>query len=241
MSVWHGIATVFSRVSHSATDAFAAVVEAVRTTFEGDAATRRQVAFSIALIALSAKMAKADGIVTQDEVRAFQEVFAVPEEEFANVQRLYNLARTDVTGFDAYARQVRSLFPGDGADDEAVLQDVLDALFHIAKADSVVHEDELAFLQDVAVTFGFDALAFERVRARHVSGGESDPFAVLGASPDTEYGALRRLYLQQVAENHPDRLLARGVPEEFLRVANDRTAALNDAWAAIEAMHERAS
>ena len=241
MSVWRDISKVFARGSQSATGAFAAIVEAVRTTFEGDAATRRQVAFSIAIIALSAKMAKADGIVTEDEVRAFQEIFEVPEHEFANVQRLYNLARRDVTGFDAYARQVRSLFPGDGADDEAVLLDVLDALFHIAKADSVVHDDELEFLEHVAETFGFDRVGFERVRARHVAGGTGDPFVVLGASPAMTYGELRRLYLRQVAENHPDRLIARGVPEEFLNVANDRTASLNDAWATIEAMHEKAS
>ena len=241
MSVWQDVAAVFSRASGGAASAFASVVEALRTTFEGDAATRRQVAFSIAIIALSAKMAKADGIVTDDEVLAFQEVFEVPEAEFANVQKLYNLARRDVTGFDAYARQVRSLFPGDGPDDEAVLQDVLDALFHIAKADDLVHENELAFLQDVAETFGFDRLAFERVRARHVAGGTDDPFAVLGASPDQDYRELRRHYLRQVAENHPDRLIARGVPPEFMNVANDRTAALNDAWAAIEKLHGKAS
>ena len=241
MSVWRGVSLVFARASASASGAFASVVEAVRTAFEGDAATRRQVAFSIAIIALSAKMAKADGIVTDDEVRAFQEVFAVPEREFANVQRLYNLARRDVAGFDAYARQVRSLFPGDGPDDEVVLQDVLDALFHIAKADTVLHEAELAFLEDVAKTFGFDPLAFERVRARHVGGGTGDPFVILGGTPDMDYRELRRLYLSQVAQNHPDRLIARGVPPEFLNVANDRTAALNDAWSAVERLYGEAS
>ena len=241
MSVWRDIATVFARASSGAGDMLAGLVEAVRTVFEGDEATRRQVAFSIAIIALSAKMAKADGIVTDDEVRAFQDVFEVPEHEFANVQRLYNLARRDVTGFDSYARQVRSLFPGEGADDEAVLQDVLDALFHIAKADTVLHENELAFLEDVSATFGFDRLAFERIKARHAMGGEGDPFAVLGASADMDYRDVRRLYLRQVAENHPDRLLARGVPPEFINVANDRTAALNDAWASVEKLYGRAS
>ena len=213
----------------------------MKTVFAGDARTRRRVAFSVAIIALSAKMAKADGIVTPEEVRAFQDVFQVPEREFDNVARLYNLARQDVTGYDAYARQVRSLFPGESPTDEEVLLDVLDALFHIAKADSVLHDDEIVFLQTISDTFGFDRLTFERVRARHVMGGEGDPFAVLGADPSMPFENIRALYRRHVAENHPDRLIARGMPEEFVNVAADRTAALNDAWARIEKLHRAAT
>ena len=238
LSIWQDIGRVVSRVSG---DAFSNVVEAVRTVFAGDRKTRRKVAFSIAIIALSAKMAKADGIVTPEEVRAFQEVFHVPEREFNNVSRLYNLARQDVAGYESYARQVRSLFPGEEPSDEEVLLDVLDALFHIAKADGVLHDDEVAFLRNAAATFGFDDLAFERVRARHVAGEEGDPFAVLGADASMPYDEIKALYRRHVAENHPDRLIARGMPEEFVQVAVDRTAALNDAWAAIDALHEGGS
>lgn len=238
MSIWRQIGEIVARASGSA---FSGVVEAVRTLFEGDAVTRRKVAFSIAIIALSAKMAKADGIVTPEEVRAFQEVFHVPDAEFSNVSRLYNLARQDVAGYESYARQVRSLFPGEEPGDEEVLLDVLDALFHIAKADSVLHDDEVMFLRNTAETFGFDALAFERLRARHVEGEEGDPFAVLGADPAMPYDDLKRLYRRRVAENHPDRLIARGMPEEFVSVAVDRTAALNDAWARIDALHAEAA
>ena len=238
MSIWRDIGAVVARVSGGA---FSSVVEAVRTVFEGDRKTRRKVAFSIAIIALSAKMAKADGIVTPEEVRAFQEVFHVPEREFSNVSRLYNLARQDVAGYESYARQVRSLFPGEEAADEEVLLDVLDALFHIAKADSVLHDDEVVFLRNTAATFGFDELAFERVRARHVEGEDGDPFAVLGADPSMPHEEIKALYRRHVAENHPDRLIARDVPEEFVQVAVDRTAALNDAWARVDAMHANAS
>ena len=239
MSVWNDVATVVGRLGGGTQEAFASLVEALKTAFAGDRTTRRRVAFSIALIALSAKMAKADGIVTPDEVRAFQEVFTVPEEEFGHVRRLYNLAREDVAGYDQYAQQVRTLFPGDGPEDAEVLGDVLDALFHIAKADGVLHEREMAFLRDVADTFAFDELAWQRLSSRHVDGGRGDPFAVLGGSPDMDLKALRRLYLRGVRENHPDRLLARGVPEEFLRVASDRTAALNEAWSKVQRLHGR--
>lgn len=234
MSIWSDIGQFLTTI---ASDAFAAVFEGVRTAFEGDAETRKRVGFSVALIALSAKMAKADGVVTADEVEAFREVFHVPPEEFANVSRLYNLAKQDVAGYDAYGQQVRSLFPGDDPTDNEVLHDVLDALFHIAKADSFVHENELLFLEEIAAVFGFDAHAFERIKMRHLQAEHADPYVILDADPDWNFAKLKSQYHKRVAESHPDRLIARGVPKEFIVIANDRLAALNGAWESIEAMH----
>ena len=107
------------------------MVEAVRTVFSGDADLRRRVAFSVAMIALSAKMAKADGIVTQDEVRAFQEIFEVPPKETRNVARLFDLAQRDVAGFETYAERMAQLC-GSGHSNCVMLEDILDGLFHIA-------------------------------------------------------------------------------------------------------------
>ncbi|MCC2096685.1 MAG: TerB family tellurite resistance protein, partial [Hyphomicrobiales bacterium] len=135
MSIWTKLGTFVSRIS---TGALTGVVDAVRTVFEGDPETRRNVAFSIAMIALSAKMAKADGVVTQDEVRAFQQIFHVPDSERRNVSRLYDLAKQDISGYESYARQMSSLC-GAGEPGCPVMEDILDGLFHIAKADGVVH------------------------------------------------------------------------------------------------------
>ena len=214
----------------------AQVLEGVRTVFAGDREARRRVAFSVALIALSAKMAKADGVVTPDEVDAFQQIFEIPQDEFANVSRLYNLARQDVGGFHLYARQVRSLFPSQDEDAEEVLTDVLDALFHIAKADGVLHESEVSFLAQVAQEFGFDATAFDRIKARHAVDGEGDPYAILGIDPSASFEDMRSTYLARVREMHPDRMIARGVPEEIVVMADERLAAMNAAWDRIVAM-----
>ncbi len=234
MSIWSELS---SYVGTLATDAVASVVETLRTVFQGDEETRRRVAFSVAIIALSAKMAKADGVVTVDEVHAFREIFEVPEEEFDNVSRLFDLAKRDIAGFDSYGAQVKGLFPGQDPSDRDVLQDVLDALFHIAKADGVIHENELLFLEEISAIFGFDAQAFDTIRMRHVSGEDVDPYIILGAQRDWDFARLRKCYLKQVKECHPDRLAARGVPEEFIVIANDRLAALNGAWETIQAMH----
>jgi len=230
MTVLVRISELLARVSGSV---LSSLVEAVRSAFQGDPELRRRVAFSVAIIALSAKMAKADGIVSADEVRAFHEIFAVPREEMRNVMRLYNLAKQDVAGFDAYARQMAGLC-GSGERNCPMLEDILDGLFHIAKADGVLHEREAAFLARVAELFSISEARFAQIRARHVSGDKRDPYVLLGVGPDTPFAEVKRRYRQLVSENHPDRLMARGVPAEFLAIANNRVAALNAAFEQIE-------
>ncbi len=192
------------------------------------AQARRQIVFTMGVIALSAKMAKADGIVTADEVLAFRRVVEVSEAEAKNVERLFALAQQTVEGYQAYARQLADQF----RDDPAILEDVLDALFEIAKADGAVHERELAYLADVAAIFGFEPAAFERIRARHVADldGEGDAYLVLGVSRDDDAATIKKRYRQLVAENHPDRAVARGLPEEFVKVATEKLAAINGAY-----------
>ncbi|MCO7725615.1 DnaJ family molecular chaperone [Brucella intermedia] len=230
MSIWVRIGEFVTSV---ASNAITGVIEAVRTVFEGDADTRRRVAFSIAMIALSAKMAKADGIVTQDEIRAFQDIFAVPKEETAHVARLYDLAKQDVAGYESYARQLAGLC-SEGQSDCHLLEDILDGLFHIATADGYVHEKEMAFLAGVAEIFGYDEVAFDRIAIRHVQRGADDPYAILGLERGVSFDMARKRYRALVKEHHPDRLVAEGLPLEFITMANRRLAAINAAWASIE-------
>ncbi len=226
MSIWTDIGDFIASIT---TEAFSAAVEAVRTVFEGDPVTRKQVAFSIAIIALSAKMAKADGVVTEEEVSAFQELFEVPADEASHVARVYNLAKQDVAGFDAYAMKVRNLFP----DDKDILRDVLDGLFYIAKADGVIHELELGFVDIVSGIFEIDEDELESIKLRHVMPEDGDPYVLIGAQRDWDDRTLKAHYRKLVKENHPDRMIARGVPEEFMKIANDRLATINQAWAHI--------
>jgi DnaJ like chaperone protein len=230
MSIWSSLAEL---LSSTASNAFSSVVEAVRTAFAGDPATRRQVSFSIAMIALSAKMAKADGVVTQREVAAFYQIFEVPEADRTNVARLYSLAQKDVAGYQAYATQMAKLCGGQHPEC-AVLEDILDGLFHIAKADGVVHDDEFGFLEDVAGIFGFSQSQFESIMARHVETGRLDPYAVLGVDRTLPFTELRKVWLKLVRENHPDMATARGLPDEFIAIANARLAAINAAYEQIE-------
>ena len=230
MSIWSRLGDFVSRVSGSA---LSGMVEAVRTLFEGDPALRRKVAFSIAMIALSAKMAKADGVVTTAEVDAFRDIFKFPEDQAKNVARLYNLARQDVAGYEAYAEKMAALCVS-CEKNCPILEDIIDGLFHIAKADGLIHDMEMAFLSRVAHIFGMAEGRFEQITARHVHISGRDPYKVLGVSPRDDFRTIRSRYRVLASENHPDRLVARGVPAEFRQIANDRMAALNAAYEAIE-------
>jgi len=229
MTILEHISDILARASGGVQS----LVAAIRDLFRSDPELRRKVAFSVALIALSAKMAKADGVVTTNEVKAFQEFFAVPPHEMRNVARLYNLAQQDIAGFEAYAKQMAGLCRGE-AHECAMLEDVLDALYHVAKADGVVHEREQNYLARIAEIFEIDETHFAQIQARHILDGEADPYVLLGLPSGATVDEVKKRYRQLVAENHPDRLIARGVPEEFIIIANGRLAALNNAYERLE-------
>ncbi len=226
MAIWVWI----RRAAEGGAGAVGGVAEWLGTVLAGDPATRRQVAFSVALIALSAKMAKADGIVTADEVAAFRQIFAVPVSEERNVARLFDLAKRDVAGFEAYAQRIADFY----GQDRQGLEDVVDGLFAIARADGAVHSAELVYLGRVATIFGIDEAGFDRIALRHVVPEEGDPYRVLGADRSFSLVEIRARYRALAAENHPDRLFARGVPPEAAALAHQRMAAINLAWQRIQ-------
>lgn len=199
----------------------------------GDAAGpsgAKQVAFTVAVIVLGAKMAKADGTVTRAEIKAFKEVFRIPPEEMKNVGRIFDMAKKDARGFEPYAKQVAWLF----RNEPAVLEELLAGLFHIARADGDVHPAELDYLRRVGEIFGLDTRSFERVRATFDGPDRSDPYEVLGIGRGAANDEIKKAYRKLIRENHPDTLVAQGMPEEFVRVANQRMAAINAAYDEIE-------
>jgi len=217
MSIWKRIKQAIGALAKG--EPLSAVFEKLRTPPE------RTAAFAIAVIALGAKMAKADGHVTRDEVAAFRRVFLIPPGEEASAARVYNLARTEVAGFDAYARQIARMFRGR----PRVLADLLEGLVYIAAADGAYHPAEAAFLTEVARIFGVSEAEFRAIRARYLP-GERDPWAILGVPPGTGTEALRKRYRALVRALHPDRMIARGVPEEARRLAETRLATVTGAY-----------
>jgi DnaJ like chaperone protein len=229
MSVW-------GKVSGAAAGLFVggpvgALVGAVAGHFFLDRESDPGVTFTIAVVALAGKMARADGVVSEQEFEIFRQAFGVPPEEDSNIRRIFNLARQDIAGFEYYAGQIARLFVGN----PAMLEDVLDGLFEIAKADGVLHPEEAKFLERVADIFGFAPNEFRRIRASHFAPELTDPYVILGLSYSADDNELRQTYRRLVRENHPDSLMARGVPQEFIKLATDKLAAINTAYEKIRA------
>jgi DnaJ like chaperone protein len=186
---------------------------------------RHSANFTIALVSLAAKMAKADGIASRIESEVFAHLYKAPAEEAQRVRQVYDRAKADVAGFEAYAERMAALTEGD----VGLRRDVLEGLFVIAAADGIFHGDEEAYLQEVARRFGFHEAEYRAIRALFVI-DDDDPYVVLGISPTASDAEIRRRHRELVRANHPDTIVARGVPPEFIDIADRKLAAINAAY-----------
>lgn len=218
MSIWIRISQALAALAQG--EALSEVFDRLRSPPE------RSVAFTIAVIALGAKMAKADGLVTKDEVTAFRQVFSIPKSQIPQAARVFDLARQDVSGYEYYARRISAMF-GHG---NQILRDLLDGLFHIATVDGNYHPSEDVFLKTVAKIFGIKEREFRTLRALYVADETPDPYTVLGVYPDDSFETIKSVWRGLVRESHPDQMIARGVPEEAVKLAERRLRQINNAF-----------
>jgi len=190
-------------------------------------------AFSTAVTALGAKLAKADGRADASEYETFAEVFQPGPGSERNVQRLYDLASQTTRGYESYAKRLAKRYSAC----PQLLEDVLDGLFHIAVADGAVTTPELDYLESVAHLMGLSPLTYRRVKAMHLGAATDDPYVILNVAHDASDEQLRAARKVLLEEFHPDRVRARGLPEEYLEVFGSKAAAVNRAFD--EAMGER--
>ncbi|MGI9436912.1 MAG: TerB family tellurite resistance protein, partial [Geminicoccaceae bacterium] len=190
-----------------------------------DPTETRRVAFATAIIVLSAKLAKADGIVNRNEILAFKRRFMISDHEVGGIAQIYNQAKQSAEGFEPYARQIAALF----GRDPILLEELLIGLLDIAAADGELKPGEIEFLREVASIFGFDQAKFEQIRAtfsaaRRPAEKTDDPYRVLGIARSASDADIKKAYRQLVRELHPDQLMAKGLPKEFISRANNRLA-----------------
>ncbi len=195
----------------------------------------RETLFAISVIVLSAKLAKVDGPVKRAEIDTFKRSFRIPPENLNEVAQLFDRARDSAEGFEPFAERLGEAF----ADNKSMLEDVLAALFAIARADGPVNNAELGFLKQAHIALGLDRLAWERAKDGRASGSTgstaasesaTDAYMTLGVSRAASDDELRQAWRRLMRENHPDSLAARGVPQEFVKRATDKVAEINAAW-----------
>ncbi len=198
----------------------------------------RETLFAISVIVLSAKLAKADGPVKRQEIDAFKAMFRIPPENLREVGEMFDRARQDADGWEPFAERLGEAF----ADNRAMLEDVLAALFYIARADGPITRGELPVLQGIHLRFGLDHVAWERAKGGTSGGGggggsrveqqqkTDDAYAVLGLTPSATDEEVRLAWRRLARENHPDTLASRGVPADFVERATRKVAEINAAW-----------
>jgi DnaJ like chaperone protein len=232
MSIWGRLAAATEEISPGAT--------LVHVLFGGGEQSRdpgrnqdntheNALPFTAGMIALGAKMAKSDGVITRDEVSAFRKAFNVSDGEMREVARVFNLAKQDSTGYEACADQLVNVLKGD----RKLLDYVLEGLFHIATVDGVLHPREEEFLQQVANRFGVTDAEFGSMKARYIGAAERNPYEVLGLKPSVSNEELKSQYQRLIAESQPDQVMARGMPEEFARIPTAKLAAIKGAYETI--------
>jgi DnaJ like chaperone protein len=224
MTIWERILDAATRLAQG--ESLGSLLGRSPQSSDGEHPGLRQIGFTVGVIALGAKMARADGEVSEAEIQAFRNFFKVPAGEEKNVERFFNLAKRDVAGFETYAKQVAALFP----DAPEILENVLEGLFEIAKADGQVDAAEADYLAKVARVFGLNSSRFERAKAAALGVVECEPCVILGIDPLATDEQVREAWLRQVRANHPDRLIAQGLPEEAIAMANRKLALINDAY-----------
>ncbi len=187
---------------------------------------QKQNFFALSIIILSAKLAKSDGVVSKDEIEAFKEKFKIPNSDLANVSKIFNEAKKSTYGYKQIADQVGQLF----ADNKILLEELLNNLFYIAEADGNISINEIEFLKSVGNSFNLTENEFQRIFHSRLKNKESDPYKVLGVNRDDNDDIIRKKWILLNKEHHPDNLIARGMPQEFIEQANKELSSINIAY-----------
>ena len=186
--------------------------------------------FAIALIVLSAKLSKADGLVSKEELIAVKEKLKIPDSEIDQVSKIFNKAKEDPLGYEPYAKQISEIFSGN----LNVLEEVINILFYIAEADGKVSESEYEMIENIAKIFDLTYTQFESIKERRKSSDELNPYMVLESSPNDDLKTIRKNYIKLSKEHHPDLLVSKGVPIEVINESKKKMRAINSAWDQIQ-------
>ena len=187
---------------------------------------QKQKVFALSIIILSAKIAKADGQVTKDEIYAFKDKFNIPENEMTEVGKIFNEAKKNKDGYELIANQVGLLF----SDNKLLLEELLNNLFYIAESDGNTSVHEIEVLKSISNSFGLSKKDFQRIFHTRLNNKESDPYKVLSVNREEDDSNIRKRWLQLNKEHHPDNLIAKGLPKEFIDQANDELSSINLAY-----------
>ena len=186
--------------------------------------------FALSLIVLSAKLSKADGQVSREELIAVKDKLKIPESELDQVGKIFNKAKEESTGYEPYAKQIAEIFKGN----QNVLEEVINILFYIAEADGHVSNEEESMIANIAFIFGLSQNQYESIKESRKSSDKLNPYIVLESQPTDDLKSIRKKYIKLSKEHHPDLLISKGVPNEVINESKNKMRAINAAWDQIQ-------
>ena len=186
--------------------------------------------FALSLIVLSAKLSKADGQVSKEELIAVKDKLKIPENELDQVGKIFNKAKNESTGYEPYAQQIAEIYRGN----LNVLEEVVNILFYIAEADGNISKSEMNMIQDIAKIFGLNENQFNSLKESRKSSDKLNPYIVLESNPNDDLSDIRKKYIKLSKEHHPDLLLSKGVPNEVIEESKKKMRTINSAWDQIQ-------
>ena len=189
-----------------------------------------QQVFALSLIVLSAKLSKADGQVSREELIAVKDKLKIPENELDQVGKIFNQAKQENTGYEPYAKQIAQIYKGN----INILEEVINILFYIAEADGNVSDSELRMIEHIAKIFGLNEAQINSIKESRKSSDKINPYIVLESNPSDDIQTIRKRYLKLSKEHHPDLLLNKGVPKEVIEESKKKMRSINSAWNQIQ-------
>ncbi len=192
--------------------------------------TNPQQVFALSLIVLSAKLSKADGQVSREELVAVKDKLKIPENELDQVGKIFNKAKDESAGYEPYAQQIAQIYKGN----LNVLEEVINILFYIAEADGKVSDAELRMIEHIGQIFGLNEVQINSIKESRKSSDKLNPYIVLESSPGDDLQIIRKRYLKLSKDHHPDLLMNKGVPKEVMEESKKKMRAINSAWKQIQ-------
>ena len=189
-----------------------------------------QQVFALSLIVLSAKLSKADGQVSREELIAVKDKLKIPESELDQVGKIFNKAKEESKGYEPYAQQIAQIYRGN----LNVLEEVINMLFYIAEADGNVSTSELEMIENISGIFGLSNVQFESIKESRKLSEKSNPYIILESNPNDDIQSIRKKYIKLSKEHHPDLLMSKGVPKEVIEESKRKMRAINSAWDQIQ-------
>jgi DnaJ like chaperone protein len=200
---------------------------------------RAQAAFFTATFATMGHIAKADGKVTQDEIavasRIMDQLDLVPEMRKAAID-IFNEGKSSSFDLDDVLNQFRLECNRSGS----LINLFLEIQVQAAYADGVMHSGERAILHRICETLRISLAELQRIEnlvngssAFHGQESQStieDAYHVLGVAKSNTDKEVKKAYRRLMSQHHPDKMVSKGLPEEMINIAKEKTQDIRKAY-----------